>query len=241
VNAQFPIRHVGVVIPARNEEDHIQFALASINAARAALPDSVTSSCVVVVDGCTDRTSERSLQRIGTAPPPAVVKTSFRRVGAARAAGARWVLANTHQTPGEVWLANTDADSTVMADWLTQQIALAELGAAAVAGIVQLDRASDLSLLARFAASYRVEPDGTHTHVHGANLGVRADAYLEVGGWRDLATAEDHDLWNRLAHRYSRVSSTAVVVTTSGRIVGRAPSGFAGDMFKHAVAARSVA
>jgi hypothetical protein len=37
--------------------------------------------------------------------------------------------------------------------------------------------------------------DGTHPHVHGANLGIRADAYSDAGGWNDLTVAEDHCLW----------------------------------------------
>ena len=49
-----------------------------------------------------------------------------------------------------------------------------------------------------FRETYEIRPDGSHPHVHGANLGVRADAYLRAGGWADLRTAEDHDLWRRL-------------------------------------------
>ena len=46
-------------------------------------------------------------------------------------------------------------------------------------------------------ADYIARPDGTHAHVHGANLGIRADAYLDVGGWSDASLAEDHCLWNQ--------------------------------------------
>jgi hypothetical protein len=64
--------------------------------------------------------------------------------------------------------------------------------------------------------------------VHGANLGVRADAYLDVGGWRDVRVSEDHCLWNRLIRRGWRLRSpTASVVLTSGRLRGRARGGFA--------------
>ena len=37
-----------------------------------------------------------------------------------------------------------------------------------------------------------------HGHVHGANLGVRADAYWRVGGFRPLHVGEDVDLVSRL-------------------------------------------
>jgi hypothetical protein len=70
--------------------------------------------------------------------------------------------------------------------------------------------------------------------VHGANLGIRADVYLRTGGWRGLATAEDHDLWQRLGKIAARRASTAVVkVLTSGRRVGRAPHGFADALAAH--------
>ena len=46
----------------------------------------------------------------------------------------------------------------------------------------------------RFRMTYQINTDGTHPHVHGANLGMRADAYLAAGGWNPLPTAEDHDL-----------------------------------------------
>ena len=35
---------------------------------------------------------------------------------------------------------------------------------------------------------------GPHPHVHGANLGIRASAYLAAGGFPPLRTAEDHAL-----------------------------------------------
>jgi hypothetical protein len=35
---------------------------------------------------------------------------------------------------------------------------------------------------------------GPHPHVHGANLGIRASAYLAAGGFPSLRTAEDHAL-----------------------------------------------
>jgi hypothetical protein len=129
-----------------------------------------------------------------------------------------------------IWLANTDADTVVPADWLNVQLDLADHGADAVAGIVELDVDADDRLRQAFGASYRLGRDGTHRHVHGANLGVRADVYRAVGGWRHLRTGEDHDLWKRLLAAGTCVSATASVVRTSGRLAGRAPHGFAADL-----------
>jgi hypothetical protein len=90
----------------------------------------------------------------------------------------------------------------------------------------------------RFRRSYLIGTDGTHPHVHGANLGVRADAYCCAGGWRDLRTAEDHDLWRRLIDVGAAIASTArIEVITSGRRQGRAPHGFADALAAHNKAA----
>jgi hypothetical protein len=77
-------------------------------------------------------------------------------------------------------------------------------------------------------ADYLAMPDGTHAHVHGANLGVRADAYVDAGGWPQLALAEDHCLWLRIKARgWPVIAASASIVCTSGRLVGRAMGGFA--------------
>jgi hypothetical protein len=68
-----------------------------------------------------------------------------------------------------------------------------------------------------------------HPHVHGANLGIRGDAYLGLGGWPALATGEDAELARRAARTgHLRISRTASIpVVTSTRSHSRAPHGFA--------------
>jgi LmbE family N-acetylglucosaminyl deacetylase len=67
-----------------------------------------------------------------------------------------------------------------------------------------------------------------HRHVYGANLGVRADAYLAVGGFPADGAGEDHGLWERLrAAGYPLVSPASPRVTTSARLHGRAEGGLA--------------
>ena len=89
-------------------------------------------------------------------------------------------------------------------------------------------------LEALFRSSYVIGEDGAHPHVHGANIGVRADAYLGAGGWAALATAEDHDLWTRLdSQGHERLSDASLQVVTSGRRKGRAPMGFADALAAH--------
>jgi hypothetical protein len=180
-----------------------------------------------VADHCTDRTVERARSALQCAGE--VIEVSVHSAGAARRTGAARVLEHWHTLdPAEIWLANTDADSYVCDDWVTVQLALADEGITAVAGIVRLDAAGSAAAHEAFHRTYLTTAHGTHTHVHGANLSVRADAYEDVGGWSNLALAEDHCLWGRLRRRGWRVSSpVSSVVITSSRLQGRAKGGFA--------------
>ena len=88
-------------------------------------------------------------------------------------------------------------------------------------------------------AADAAQAQGSIVMTSGANLGVRADRYLAAGGWADLPTAEDHDLWRRLHQTGARTCSSAkIVVATSGRRIGRAPHGFAGALAAHNLEAR---
>lgn len=230
-----PIRHVVVVIPAHNESRRINAALDAVDTARAAVADTVTCSITVVVDSCGDTTESRARLRLSD-PPDLVMAADLRCAGAARRLGAAAGLASaimaSHPLP-TVWLASTDADTIVPPDWIERQLAHAGAGAAAVAGVVRLlpDADTDPRLRRRFDDAYLIRPDGSHSHVHAANLGVRADAYQSVGGWRALPTGEDHDLWSRLtAHGWPVRSTADMAVATSARRQGRAPKGFAADL-----------
>lgn len=225
-----PIRHVAVVVPARNEESAIGLALDAIDRARAMLTG-ISTSCVVVLDDCTDSTASAiSSRAFGPDRRPDVVEVAVRCAGAARAVGFDVALSSSGWTPQEMWLASTDADTIVPPNWLSAQLQLVASGADAVAGIVELGDDADERLRDGFRTRYRVDADGTHRHVHGANLGMRGDAYLAAGGWSALHTGEDHDLWKRLGASAACISSTAVVVRTSARLAGRAPAGFAADL-----------
>ena len=226
--------HIAIVIPARDEQELLPRCLRSVHNARLMLPLCITSDLIIVSDQSTDNTfkiAQDFVQGNGT-----VVEIDVGCVGAARALGAQRALERYDGAQNRCWLANTDADCEVPATWLQDQLAFANAGFAAVAGIIDVDSfAEHASLVSeRFRRSYLIHADGTHPHVHGANLGVRADAYLQAGGWQDLSTAEDHDLWRRLrSGRHRRVSDARLCVLTSGRRVGRAPFGFAGALGAH--------
>ena len=220
------IRRVAVVIPAANEEQRIGRCLSAVAAARRHLYYSdaaVAVRTVVVLDGCQDRTAviaaaSREVQTVAITAAGA---------GAARRAGASAALAGAGP-PGELWLANTDADSQVPANWLTGMLAEARLGAHLVLGTVM--PGPDLGPLARAEWLSRHHLRDGHPHVHGANFGIRADAYLSLGGWPSVVTGEDTELARRAARTgHLRISRTASIpVVTSVRPDGRAPRGFSG-------------
>ncbi|MGI9015914.1 MAG: glycosyltransferase [Euzebya sp.] len=234
--APFPISTMLIVVPARNEQHSLPRTLASLAVARRAVD--VHSRVVVVADACTDGTVAVARQHRRDRHD-LVVQQVHGCVGAARAYGTEAGLARLTQPLSRVWLATTDADTVVPPDWLGVQLAFARQGVCAVAGIVSLlDRGTDAAdpvLQQAFDRGYRTDPRGTHPHVHAANLGVRADAYLQAGGWHGLPTGEEHDLWRRLkaldpAVVGPMVSTTTLTVATSARRRGRAPSGFAANL-----------
>lgn len=220
------IRALAVVVPVRNEEELLPGCLASIDVAARRVDAPV--HVVVVLDRCTDGSA-----RIAQAWPGVVcVATDAGCVGTARELGVRRALQDVGTCADEAWLAGTDADSQVPPDWLRRQVALAAQGVGLVLGTVRLREAGD-----RVAATWqrryrrRITSDGTHPHVHGANLGVRAATYLRVGGWPPLPAHEDRELVARVRGGGATVVATdAVEVTTSGRRGGRARHGVAGDL-----------
>jgi cellulose synthase/poly-beta-1,6-N-acetylglucosamine synthase-like glycosyltransferase len=224
---------VAVVVPARDEQARITAAVASVTGAldRAREAGLVRSSIVVVVaDACRDATAALAEAALGDAGT--VIDVTARCAGAARAAGSAVALAELGADRSRVWLANTDADSTVPLGWIVRQLDAAARGTELLAGVVDLD-GDDPEVRRAFARSEYRRAIGRdhHPHVHGANLGIRADVLDRVGGWRALRTGEDQDLWARAAAAgVVRCADPGLVVTTSGRRTGRAPAGFARDL-----------
>lgn len=217
------IEAVGVAVPAHDEAALLPACLAALRRAGRRLgPKPV--HIVVVADACSDQTAERAREAGAT-----VVEIADRSVGAARAAGMSHALELMPQMdPARVWLATTDADTLVPPTWLSRQLAHASHGWDAILGTVTVTdwAGQPPGLPTVFAAHYRYGA-GPHPHVHGANFGVRASAYLAAGGFSSLPTAEDHALLRALNAIGSAVMrATDITVETSGRRHGRAPAGF---------------
>lgn len=220
--------HISVLIPACNEEELLARCLNSILNAKSELPPYCTADIVLAVNASTDQTIRLGRALLGT--KGLVLDLNEPNVGHARKMAANAALQRYKGPLDRCWLANTDADCEVPINWLLYQLIVANSDVQGIAGIVKVDSfcEHEITVSSKFLESYLINPDGTHPHVHGANLGVRADAYKRVGGWKELTTAEDHDLWNRMtSFNIPKISDANLFVYTSGRRNGRAPHGFA--------------
>lgn len=220
------ITAIGVGVPARDEEATIAACLASL--AVAARQVRVPVVVVVVADGCTDATAARAAD--GADGADLVVATGPSGAGRARALALDTALALTGAPAEHVWLATTDADTTVSPGWLATQLRWARRGHDAVAGLVGVDwSGSDPDLPGRYVASLSAHGTGPgHGHVHGANLGLRASWWQAVGGCGAAACGEDRELWARLARAGARtIGVDDLLVTTSARLTSRVDGGFA--------------
>jgi glycosyltransferase involved in cell wall biosynthesis len=215
------IAAAGVVVPAHDEEALLPACLAALRRTASALR--VPVHLLVVADRCGDRTA--AVARAGGAR---VISIQARRVGAARAAGMTELLRLTSGTdPSAIWLATTDADTVVPPGWLRRQVEYANAGWDVVLGTVTITDwdGHPPHVPVAYAERYASGP-GPHPHVHGANQGIRASAYLAAGGFRPLRTAEDHALLAAATEAGCAVVQAGdITVETSGRRWGRAPAG----------------
>jgi glycosyltransferase involved in cell wall biosynthesis len=226
VTGTIVIEEIVVVIPANDEETRIGECLAALGRARdrlGAVRDAPRVTTLVVLDACSDRTAEI----VDDDPAVQSVAVGFRNVGSSRAYGVSRVLAGAGGTdPARIWIANTDADSIVPEDWLVEQLGLARSGVQLVIGAVVPDPRDLAPGKYRAWSERRRHDDGTY--VHGANLGVRADAYLGAGGFPPHPEHEDVLLVDSLlADGVAWVRTRVTSVVTSARTVGRTPGGFA--------------
>lgn len=209
-------------MPAHNEAEHLPECLRALTTAALCLP---TPTSIVVVLDKSDDGSDALAGEFG--PDVHFVAVDAGNVGASRAAGFEYARTLCRQDEvNQTWYATTDADSVVDADWLVRMVA-AE--ADMVLGVVRVPRWRNFSpeVARRYLRGYQNKGSG-HQHIHGANMGFRAEAYWQVGGFRALRTGEDVELVERFEaaglsiHRDKHLS-----VVTSDRKEGRAPGGFA--------------
>lgn len=215
---------IGILIPVHNEEALLGECLEAALVA-ASHPDLLNEPVHVlaVLDSCTDA-SAAIAQAFGVQ----CLEVQARNVGQVRGVGARHLLGQ-----GARWISCTDADSRVAPDWLVAQLALQ---ADAVCGTVTVDSWSegfDPAAQIRYHQAYQA-CDG-HRHIHGANLGISAGAYIRAGGFEPLPCHEDVQLVRSLERCGALIAwSHSPRVVTSARLDARAEGGF-GDYLKSLV------
>jgi glycosyltransferase involved in cell wall biosynthesis len=210
-----------VVVPAHNEFSVLPRCLSAIRTA--ATVAAVAASVVVVLDACDDD-SESLAGQFG--PDVYFLPIDERSVGAARAAGFRYARSALGDPGQQTWYATTDADTQVGRDWLVRQLGI---DADMALGVVRVGQWRHHSGEVADLYEARYDADASrHGHIHGANMGFRSDAYWRVGGFAALASGEDVDLVERFQAAGCRIKwDEELLVTTSDRLSGRAPGGFA--------------
>ena len=221
---------LGVVLPVHDEEEALLPALRGLERAMGAVTDhGIACRLVVVLDDCSDSSPDVVHQWCATSPVSTTVEAvaiRARNVGQARRPGCAVLLDRWSDVPPErVWLATTDADSVVPADWLAAQVRARSAGAGLWTGRVQV-RSWDGRDAGVATEWHRRDADERHP-VHGANFGIDAAVYRRTGGFAGLATGEDRDLAYRALLDGAPVRADASVrVETSARRRARAPQGF---------------
>ena len=249
-------RPVAVAIPAKNEADRLPECLRALAAQRdpCGRPLDPDSFCVVLfANNCSDDSASlaRALgEQLGL--PLTVIEAwmppSDAHAGHARRAAmdhaASW-LARASARNGVIL--TTDADSRVPPLWIESNLKAIDAGADVVLGRVDLDEEGALlpetlhrrgrmegdyeALLAELSA--RLDPIDSnpwphHATISGASLAVTREAYLRAGGMPRVPLGEDKAFVAESLRCDARIRfSPDIVVTTSGRLRGRAPGGVA--------------
>lgn len=219
------VSHLVVAIPVHNEQALLGASLDAVHMAVDTLaqvhPD-VHTVVAVALDGCSDGSA-----RIATQAGTHVVELTCAGVGVSRDAAALHGLTILDRPKeSRTWLACTDADTLVPANWLVRQLIWADSGKDMVLGTVEPFGVEDPEILAAWRSRHWLVEG--HSHVHGANLGVRISTWRAAGGFGQHTTHEDVTLAAKVQATAAQwVATDTIRVRTSGRVKGRAPSGFA--------------
>lgn len=221
-----PLAKIAVVIPARNEAPLLPATLRATRIARNHLLQShphVAVSVTVVLDSTSDGSAEFLARQLDVH----TLSVNAGLVGTVRNTGIYSACTSAATPLEQLWIANTDADSEVPPHWLQQHVELAAKGAQVVVGTVEPQRQElDPVLLQRWLSLHDLREG--HHHIHGANLGIRADVFTRLGGFKDQGLHEDRDLVTRArALGVPVVATDSCRVKTSGRLQGRVSGGFA--------------
>ena len=224
---------MGIIIPAHNEAEDITQCLTAIVAAR---KDARTKyphlnvSIWCVADNCTDDTENIVLKNFTDVDNLHLLQVDFRKPGLTRDYGIQQFFAYVHRFSScpahNAWVAMTDADTVVPLNWLTDPITAANNGTDCVVGTVE-PRKSELGDQVYNLWRERHDFCEGHKHIFGANLGVRASAYQQVGGFLPLLHSEDSSLVKAVEDAgFEMLKTDRIRAVTSGRVQGRVVHGF---------------
>ncbi len=239
-----------VAIPVRDERDRIAACLRALDAQEDVPRGGF--GIILFLNNCVDDTETVVVEtRASMAWPVRVVTQTFEAANAgwarraAMEAAASW-LREVGAEDGVIL--TTDADSRVDPCWLARNLRGIANGADAVAGRLALDPDDAAALPATLHARGRLEstyeallteiearlvpepgnPWPCHWTASGASLCVRLAAYARAGGMPALPLGEDRAFVAALRASGARVRhDPQIVVTTSGRVEGRARGGAA--------------
>ncbi|MDQ8046320.1 MAG: glycosyltransferase [Solirubrobacteraceae bacterium] len=230
-------RQAWVVIPARNEAEHIAAAIQALTAAAAGV--TASTHLVIVDDGSTDDTAAIVRNALGDWTHGTAIMLSGPSAGAgwARRTGLDHALTQAESAgdPSAI-IATTDADSQVPEHWLTQLHALAGAGHEVIAGDITLSAEAHPGLVAaraerlatRLAAIREYDPQAQHPHFAGGNLAFTARTLTLPQPLPTPRALEDDALHARCDQLGLEILRDASFpVTTSPRLTGRAETGLA--------------
>lgn len=242
-----------VAIPVRDEVERVATCLRALDAQVGLGVHRL--GVVLFLNNCTDGTAGAIASVLPSLGVP--VRVSEREFVGASAGWARREAMETaaawlEEDGAEPRLIlTTDADSQVPKDWVARNLAVIAMGADAVAGRVALNEEDEARLPCRLRARGQLESDyeallveleslidplphdpwPKHWTTSGATLAVRLAAYRRVGGMPPVALGEDRAFVSSLLSSDALVRhDPAILVTTSGRLFGRAPGGAADTM-----------
>jgi hypothetical protein len=245
-----------VAIPTKDEAERLPGCLNALahqrdSSGRSLLPGAF--GVVIFANNCSDESAELARSMASGLPFPirvceASLLGSFAHAGGARRAAMdiadAWL---SERSKRDGVILTTDADSRVSPDWIANNLAAIDAGADAVLGRIVLDDEGERlpaslhergaledayeTLLTEIAAlldPVDCNPWPHHATISGATIAVRRETYRRVGGLPCVPLGEDKALVAKLRQYDARIRfCPRIEVTTSGRVIGRAPGGVA--------------
>ena len=268
-NVQANHVQVRVIVPARDEEQTIEYALDALRGQVDLSGRPLDTGCfdvTVLANNCVDETAKvsRAYADRHSSFPLRVLEHDFpldrANIGTARRTLVDDACARFEDEGRAGIVASTDADTLVAPDWIAATLDEFARGAEAVGGRILLsaDELSSLPpelrrvhlqdtgyriMLAKLGAKVDpnpFDPSPCHHQHFGASLAVRSDIYRRAGGIPDVTTLEDMAFYDALERIDAQVRhSPHVRVTTSARRQARVPIGLSTQLEEWAVATRT--